>query len=529
LENLKKDWLTINNAVKTSDEGFRLADKTIKKEKQMHIYLVNPPRIHPKSWGRPNVSQPLEIAYVAAVLEKQHKVRILDAPGEDWRNIRELDETRYRVGLENEEIAYKIKSWSPDVVGINIPFSGWSKTGFEVASIVKSIDKDIITVLDGVHPSARPLECLTNPAIDFVVIGEAESTWLELANALEQGVTWETLKKVRGIGFNKNGDKVITSPRPFIEDLDSLPFPARHLLPMENYFAAVKENPLRGEVSKPWTMMITSRGCPHSCIFCSAHIVKGRKWRGRSPENVLDEIEHVINNYHVKQIDFHDDNLTLNKKRMKKICDLIIKKKLKIEWFTPNGIRADTLDENLLMKMKKSGCKRIYIAPESGVQRVVDQIIKKNLDLKSVEKAVTLARKVGIKVACFFIIGLIGETKQDIKATIEFAHRLRKLGADKFYFSYATPLYGTELFEKAKQGGHLKEGFSDEDLSTVEPLIETSEFTIEDLRKLCAQANLVNPIFTINHLKKALREPEKALKVLFEKVKSRRKQHALKI
>jgi magnesium-protoporphyrin IX monomethyl ester (oxidative) cyclase len=482
----------------------------------MRICLINPPRISPKSWGKPNVFQPLEIAYIAALLERQYKVLIIDAPTEGRRNLEQIDGTKYRVGLTNREIADRIRRWSPDVVEIHIPFSGWWKTAYEVASIVKSIDKDIITVLSGLHPSARPVDSLMQPNIDFVVIGEAEYTMLELVGVLEQRTT-EGLKKVRGIGYIKNGETVITPPRPAIQDLDSLPFPARHLLPMEEYFAAVKEVPPRGEIRKPWTMMITSRGCPYNCVFCSVHVVMGRKWRGRSPENVVDEIEQVVHTYHVKQIDFLDDNMTLNKKRMENICDLIAKRGLDIEWYTPNGIRADGLDENLLTKMKASGCKKIRIAPESGVQRVVDQIIKKNLDLKKVENAVILSRKVGIKVGCFFILGLIGETKEDIKATIKYAYKLRQLGADSFYFSYATPLYGTELYEQAKRGGFLRDCFSDEALAEAQPLIETSEFTADDLRELCARANLVNPTFTRDKVIRAIRDPKKAIKVLLGK------------
>ena len=483
----------------------------------MRICLINPPRIHPRSWGKPNVFQPLGIAYAAALLERQHKVCIIDAPTEGRRNLEQMDGTTYRVGLRNKEIADRIRRWSPDVVGITIPFSGWSKTAFEVASTVKSIDKDIITVLNGQHPSARPVDCLTKTNVDFVVIGEAEHTMFELVGALEQGIM-RHLKKIRGIAFIKKGKKVIAPPRRAIQDLDSLPFPARHLLPMDEYFAAVKESPLRGEIRKPWAMMITSRGCPHNCVFCSIHVVRGKKWRGRSPENVVDEIEQLIHTYNIKQIDFHDDNLTLNKKRMETICDLIMKRGLDIEWYTPNGVRADTLDENLLRKMRGSGCKRIYVAPESGVQRVVDQIIEKRLDLKKVEKAVVLSRKVGIKVACFFIIGLIGETKEDIKATINYAYKLRKLGADRFYFSYATPLYGTELYEKAKRCGFLKDCFSDEALAAAEPLIETPEFTVDDLRELCARANWVNQISTRDKLVRAMREPKKAIKIFLKKM-----------
>jgi anaerobic magnesium-protoporphyrin IX monomethyl ester cyclase len=232
---------------------------------------------------------------------------------------------------------------------------------------------------------------------------------------------------------------------------------------------------------------------------------------------VVDEVEQVVRTYHVEQIDFFDDNMTLDKKRMENICDLIAKRKLDIEWHTPNGIRADTLDENLLTKMKKAGCKKIRVAPESGVQRVVDQIIRKNLNLKEVEKAVVLSKKVGIKVGCFFVIGLIGETKDDIQATINYAYKLKKLGADRFYFSIATPLYDTELYEQAKRGGFLKDSFSDEALAAGEPLIETPEFTADDLRELCARANLVNPTFTRERLARAMRDPRNAIKVLLRK------------
>lgn len=482
----------------------------------MRICLINPPRLHPKSWGKPNVFQPLELAYVAALLERQHKVSIIDAPTEGRTNLEEIDGTKYRVGLANKEIADRLRRWSPDIVGIHIPFSGWCKTAYEVASIVKSIDKDITTVLSGLHPSARPAESLTHPNTDFVVMGEAEYAMLELAGALEQRTTAD-LKKIRGIGYIKNGKPVITPPRPAIQDLDSLPFPARHLLPMEAYFAAVKEFPLRGEICKPWTAMITSRGCPHECVFCSIHVVMGRIWRGRSPENVVNEIEQVVQTYRIKQIDFVDDNMTLDKKRMENICDLIVERGLDIEWYTPNGVRADGLDENLLRKMRAAGCKKIRIAPESGVQRVVDKIVKKNLDLKKVENAVILSRKVGIKVGCFFIIGLIGETKEDIEATIKYAYKLRRLGADSFYFSYAAPLYGTELYEQAKRGGFLRDCFSDETLASVDPFIETPEFTADELRELCVQANMVNRTLTRDKIMKAIRNPKKAIKVLLGK------------
>ena len=482
----------------------------------MRVCLINPPRVSPRGWGKPTVYQPWAIAYVAAVLEKHHKVSIIDVPTEGWRNLEQIDETKYRVGLTNKEIADRIRKLSPDIVGINVPFSGWSKGAFEVAETVKNIDKDIVTFFDGLHATARPYECLSDPNVDYIVRGEGEETISELVDTLEQGRP-EQLEIVKGIGFLKNGNPVITSPRPLIEDLDSLPLPARHLLPMELYFEAVKENPIRGVIRKRWAIMITSRGCPHECIFCSNHIVMGRKWRPRSPEKVVDEIEHLVEKYKIEQIDFYDDNMTLKKNRVIEICDLIKERNLDIEWYVPTGVRADTLDEELLTKMKLSGCRGLRIAPESGVQRVVNDVIKKRQNLKAVENAVVLTNKLGIKLGIFFVLGLIGETKEDMKETINFAYKLRKLGAKNFHFSIAMPLYGTELYEQAKNGGFLKAGFSDEALAATEPLIETAEFTPDDVRELCLEANLVNQALTKDKILNAIRNPKKAIRTLLGK------------
>ena len=482
----------------------------------MRFCLINPPRIQPKLWGKPSILQPIEIAYVAAVLEKEHEVKIIDAANEGWKNLEEIDTKKYRQGLKNEEIKGRVERFGPDAVGINVPFCGWWKPAYEVASMVKNVDENIITVLSGLHPSARAAECLSYKNVDYVVIGEPEITVQELARKLEQGGETD-LKQVRGIGYIKNKEVVINSPRTAIQELDSLPFPARHLLPMQTYFEAVKEIPLRGEIKKPWATVITSRGCPFHCVFCSIHTIMGRKWRGRTPDNVVDELEQLADVYHIKQLDFSDENMTLDRKRMEGICDLIVERGLEFKWFTPNGVRADTLDEKLLRKMKESGCEKIRVAPESGVQRVVNQVIKKNLDLKSVERAVVLCKKVGIRVGCFFVIGLIGETKEEIRETINFAYKLRRLGAESFVFSIATPVYGTELYEQAKLDGFLKKDFSDDDFAAAEPLIETPEFSGAELRELCALANMVNPTFTRAKLVKAIRNPKKALKVLFRK------------
>jgi len=489
----------------------------------MRVCLINPPRIQPKAWGKPSVYQPMDLAYVAAMLEKTHEVQVIDIPNEGWEILVEMEGAMYRQGLKKEVVADRIKSFKPEIVVMPIPFSGWARAAFQVAATVKSVDKGIKVALFGLHASARPNECLNQENVDFVVIGEPELTVLELANTLATEKDPD-LSKVKGIGFMKNDKVTITAPRPFIEDLDMLPFPARHLLPMKQFFEAAKKIPISGNLKKPSIRMLTSRGCPQNCIFCSNNIVMGRKWRGRSAENVVAEIEQIVNTYRVRQIDFLDDNIAFNRKRLETICDLLIQKRLHIEWCTPNGVRADSLDAELLTKMRAAGCKKILVAPESGVQHIVDDVIKKKQSLERVEEVVATAHKLGIKVGCFFILGMIGETKQDMKETIKFAQKLRRLGAEYFYFSYATPLYGTELYRQAKEGGFLTTDFSDDALSEVKPLIETPEFTVDDLRCLAAEANLVNPTVTHDRVLRAIRNPKSALGILFYRQKTRAKQ-----
>ncbi len=481
----------------------------------MRVCLINPPRIQPKAWGKPNVFPPITIASVAAVLEKKQIVSIIDCPTEGWENLLELDETKYRVGLSAQTIEKRIADWQPDVVVVEIPFSGWSKTAFEVVSITKKVNKEIDVILFGLHPSSRPAECMENGEVDFVVIGESENTISELVEALKQKKT--DFSKIDGLGFRVKSKVLFTGKRAFIENLDTLPLPARHLLPMDVYARAVKENPLRGEITKPYTIIITSRGCPFSCVFCTHCLVWGKEWRPRSPKSVVDEIEHVLKTYGIKQVDFADDNMTWDRIRIAEICDLIVERGLRFEWFTPNGVRADTLDEELLRKMKRAGCKKIRVAPESGVQRVVTDIAKKSLDLKKVEEAVIACKKVGIKVGCFFVMGLIGETKADIKETIKFAYKLKSLGAESFIFSIAMPLYGTAFYEQAKAGGYIREGFCDYALAATEPLVETPDWSSKEISELCMEANAINRTLTRKKVLKAIRHPQKIAKMLMEK------------
>jgi len=438
------------------------------------------------------------LLYVASALEAKHQVSIIDALAEGWKNVHKIEvngEDKWYGGLEFEEIAIRIKRDGIKLVGITVPFSISHWSAQRVASAIKSINKNIITVLGGHHVTVRPLEVLSNKDVDYIVVGEGEYTMLELADALEQGNS-AGLGRVEGIGYKIDSKPVINPARKPIQDLDSLSFPARHLLNLENYFSAVEagQSP-RGDyipAGKKWATVITSRGCPYECVFCAIHLTMGRKWRPRSAQNVVKEIEEIVNIYGVRHLSIEDDNMTLDVARAKEICDQIIQKKLDITWCMPNGVRADALDEELIKKMKASGCTEVFVAPESGDQNVVNNIIKKRIDLKKIEEAVRLLSKNGVNVNAVFVIGCIGETKENIRKSIAFARKLIQLGAKSVCANIATPYYGTELYCQAKEKGFLLDILNDEHLSTAQPLINTPELTPKELLEYKNQFYIAN-------------------------------------
>ena len=455
----------------------------------MKICLINPPMLLPKNWkGVVRVFQPIGLAYIAAVLEKNgYEVTIFDALTEGWKKTHEINGQKY-CGLSYEDITKKTEEISPDVVGI-MSLSAHARSSYWTAEAIKNADKNITVVIGGPHASVSPKSCLSNENVDFVVMGEGEYTFLELVKTIEKG-TFDSsiLKSIDGIGFRENNGIIINKPRETIKNLDELPFPARHLLPMEKYFEAAKSLQTSRATSKRSITMITSRGCPFNCIFCSINLTMGRMWRARSSENIIGEIEQLIKDYDVEEIFFEDDNMSLDKKRMENICNLIIKKKITISWYAPNGLRADTLDEDLLRKMKEAGCKKIYVAPESGNQEVVNKIVGKNLDLKKVEEVVAACKKVGIGVGCYFVIGLPGETNENMMQTIEFGRKLRSLGATSCSFFIANPFYGTRLYKIVKEKEYLTvksdDELEEEAFLNLKPVIKTPEFTPEEVYKL---------------------------------------------
>jgi len=347
--------------------------------------------------------------------------------------------------------------------------------------------------------------------IDIAVIGEGEYTMLDIIRFFEGN---KKIDDVQGIAHRRDEKVVLNSPRPFNKNLDDLPYPAYHLVDMEQYL-----NPKRIEYrsfQNRALSMITSRGCPFNCSFCSVHLHMGKTFRAHSVDYVVGHIEHLVNKYQVKTIYFEDDNLTFDIKRFETICDKILEKDIKFQWETPNGVRADYLTLDLLKKMKKTGCQSVFVGVESGDQYVLDKIIGKNLRLKNVIKFAEKCKKIGLKTGAFYIIGFPGETKETMRNTVEFALMLKRKYDVGMHLLFATPSYGTRLYEECRKEGYIRGSLTPRAFAEVRqnwglPLIETENFTAMDVQEIASRAmKAYRRLSIINYLKR----PKKTIKTI---------------
>jgi len=366
---------------------------------------------------------PLGLGYIAAVLEKQgHNVKFLDLT---------------RDSLSNFQFKEYVRREDPELVGITLTCSGLLETQRLVA-LIREITQ-VPIVLGGPQPSVMPIYTLEKTKANYVVISEGDETIQEVAEQIEKGS--KDFSEVQGLAYvGGNGLPRLNESRKLIENLDEIPFPAWHLMEPAKYLQA----PILTTVKKyPIAPIITSRGCPYECAYCSSPTIWGRRLRVRSSRNVVDEIELLMNRYGVKEIFVSDDNFTLIKKHAMSICNEILERKIDISWACPNGVRVDQLDDELISTMAKAGCHLLGFGIESGSQEILNGA-KKHLDLSIVPDVLKKAKKSGMMTYGFFILGLPGENSLTIRQTIDFAKRL---SLDRAWFNILVPYPGTPIFD----------------------------------------------------------------------------------
>lgn len=444
----------------------------------MKVMLMNHPiTVAREEWVGGNTMAPLGILYLAAFLSRERpdiEVRLLDCLLEPAESP-DGDRGHKRVGLPEERLRNEIEAFAPDVVGISSMYTSYARDAYWLSRLVKGVDPNIKVVMGGAHPSSNPGTAIEHA--DAVVKGEGEQTFLELIDAIREG---GVLAGIPGTAVKKDGTLIEGPPRGFIEDLDSLPFPAREMLPMKSYFrnwAGVINYNMR----MPVATLISSRGCPGKCIYCAVKNMYGRRWRARSAENVVDEIESLMSGFGVREVSFSDDSMSVNRKRMEALCNEIIRRGLDIKWAPPTGIAIWTLDEPLLDLMKKSGCYRLTFGLESGNPETL-KYLGKDYSYESASRIIRHANDIGIWTAGTFIIGFPNEDEGSVNDTVSFAV---DSGIDFAVFYTPVVFPGTPLFEEFKLLGL---GVS-EDVDGVIKCYDTRYFKGEDLNRIRGEAN----------------------------------------
>jgi radical SAM superfamily enzyme YgiQ (UPF0313 family) len=405
-------------------------------------------------WGMAGKLPPLGIAYVAAALETNgFNVEIFD---------------NYLLNKSIEEVKMEVKKRSPEIVGISCSSLTFSRC-IETAKAVKEVVPSCKVVVGGPHPSYMPETMLKHQEIDYVIIGEGEQAIVKLATAITKAKQVTAIAKIPGVAC-KIDDQIVKKSPAFITDLDSVPIPARHLLPMQMYDRA-----LPYLSAKPVDTISIQRGCPYNCSYCETRELWGNTCRAFSPQRIVSELEQMDQNYGSKGIYFVGDNFTINKKRTTELCQLIRNSRLDFKWICET--RTDLISKDLLEEMKTAGCQTIFFGVESGSPPIL-QKLNKNVNLQEVEQAFKICKQVGIRTATSFMLGIPGETLSDMKATFKFAKRIQ---ADWCQFNIYVACPGSKLYDEV-----VSQGLYDQ-MDNYLARVKTKDFDYEMLAKIQRQ------------------------------------------
>ena len=417
-----------------------------------HVVLVNPP-YRTKPHQHPPFP-PLGLGYLAAVLEKNHyKVEVIDCQASK---------------LSYEEFKRELSKRQPTIVGASSNTRLY-KSALEIIKIAKKLHPNCLTLLGGSHVTFWDENALKEcPQLDIAVRKEGEYTLLELVQRLEAGKGYED---VIGITYRKGNEIVRNPDRPYIENLDELPFPARHLWDLDSI-----------RKTEDIFYLMTTRACVYWCEFCAAVRMFGRRYRMRSVKNVVDEVEFLHKKYNATVFTFCDDAFTVDQARTAELCREIRKRGLKIRWNC--GTRVDMITKELLIKMKNAGCVSVWFGVESGTQQVLDEM-KKGISPEQTVRTIGWVIELGLKPVPNVLLGFPGETKETAWKTIKFAEKVSPY--DVSMFNIATPYPGTPLYDRVMEKGWVR--VTDFDLyDATMPIFETPMLSMKELEDLYAKA-----------------------------------------
>ncbi len=434
--------------------------------RKVKISLVNPPPL--KGVYRHQLYLPMGLAYLAAVLEKNgHEVTMIDCPALD---------------MDLEQLKTKLVSIEPNVVGIT-SMTPTIQSALLSAAAAKEVCPDTMIILGGPHATFMDKQVLTEEsAVDIVVRGEGEETLLELAKNVFNS---KGFNRIDGITFRNNGQIIRTPNRPFIQNLDQLPRPAYRYFPLEKYR-------LFGRKMLP---IMTSRGCPSQCSFCTTARMFGKAFRARSPKSIVDELEWLRDVHGADAFSFYDDTFTLDKKRALKICEEIKDRKIGLPWDCQT--RVSQVSKELLLRMREADCQQVFFGVESGCQKILNAV-RKGTTVEQNEKAIRLAKDAGLFVAVSVIIGYPGETKGMLQETIDL---ISKAEPDDVYICVATPYPGTELRKIVEEmGWEMSNDWGQYD--TITPVFANPNLSSEEVRKLRTSFynSFYSPKYVLRHL-----------------------------
>ncbi len=422
----------------------------------------------------PAAPPPIGLAYIAGYLREyapQHRVSIYDGRVK-------LTPPEYIAGLVND--------LQPDIVGITA-FSMEAEQAHSTAKVVKAAAPDMPVALGGPYPSSDPDGAGGDDNIDFIVAGEGEITFKRLLDALEGG---EGFDGVGGIHYRLNGSARFTGQGEVHSNPDEIPFPAWDMVDLDDYFhpSASKRrltNPI--QMKNRGVSVFSSRGCPYGCTYC--HNLFGRKFRTRSPENIIAELKWLKSQFEVEEVEFIDDVFNLDIERAKQIMDMMIAERLNLKFSFPNGLRADRMDDELIDKMKAAGCYRINYAVESGSDRI-QKVMKKRLNLQRAQEVIDYTASKNISIGGFYMLGFPTETEEEMRCTVDFALKSKCHTASFFVL---TPFPGTEMYQEAEAAGFDMEAFYSDYGAVSANLSQVPSERILEIRRMAFRRFYFNP------------------------------------